>query len=134
MSTTTTDPWEARAAASASYNGYRFYTFRIWYGMVASAWLSLLVRNRFVVSPARLPFTMLGFVTSVLNSILKSCPDSDLCETHSLLPAREAPDLHHWSLAKDDLFARAADARRTLHCDPQRLNVLRLLIVRSLIS
>jgi hypothetical protein len=70
MSTTTTDPWEARAAASASYNGYRFYTFRIWYGMVASAWLSLLVRNRFVVSPARLPFTMLGFVTSVLNSIL----------------------------------------------------------------
>jgi len=63
MSTTTTDSWEARAAASAPYDGYRFYTFGIWYGMVASAWLSLLVRNRFAVSPARLPFTMLGFVT-----------------------------------------------------------------------
>ena len=70
MPTTTTDSWEARAAAAAPYNDYRFYNFRIWYGMVASAWLSLLARNHFAVSPARLPFTMLGFVTSVLNSIL----------------------------------------------------------------
>jgi hypothetical protein len=38
--------------------------------MVASAWLSLLIRNRFAVSPTRLPFTLLGFATSVLNSIL----------------------------------------------------------------
>ena len=35
MSTTTTDSWDARVAASTSYNGFRFYTFRIWYGMVA---------------------------------------------------------------------------------------------------
>ena len=70
MPTTTTDSWEARAAAAAPYNDYRFYNFRIWYGMVASAWLRLLARNHFAVSPARLPFTMLGFVTSVLNSIL----------------------------------------------------------------
>jgi omega-hydroxy-beta-dihydromenaquinone-9 sulfotransferase len=38
--------------------------------MVASAWLRLLVRNHFAVSPARLPFTLLGFVISLLNSIL----------------------------------------------------------------
>jgi hypothetical protein len=66
----TTESREARRAASAPYNGYRFYSFRIWYGMLGSAWLSLLVRNRFAISPARLPFILFGFVTSALNSIL----------------------------------------------------------------
>lgn len=63
------DSFGAISAASASYNDYRFHTFRIWYGMAASAWLSLLVRNRFAVSPERFAFTMLGFATWALNSI-----------------------------------------------------------------
>jgi omega-hydroxy-beta-dihydromenaquinone-9 sulfotransferase len=64
---------ELRGATSATptpHNAYRFYTFRIPYGMVASAWLSLLVRNRFAVSPTRLPFILFALLMSVLHSSL----------------------------------------------------------------
>src|SRR6516164_1824742 len=56
--------------ASAPFNPYPFYAFRIWYGMVGSAWLSLLLRNRFAVSPARIAVALIGTVTAILNSIL----------------------------------------------------------------
>jgi omega-hydroxy-beta-dihydromenaquinone-9 sulfotransferase len=63
----TIDSCEAEYAPG---NSYRFYNFRVWYGMVASAWVRLLARNHFAISPTRLPFVLFGFVTSVLNSIL----------------------------------------------------------------
>jgi len=68
-----TEPIDSCAASSAAaaprYHGYRFYNFRIWYGMLASAWLGLLVRNRFAVSPSRLPFALFGLLISAVNSI-----------------------------------------------------------------
>jgi hypothetical protein len=67
---TSVDRAAAPFAASADYNVYQCYAFRIWYGMVASAWLALLARNRFAVSPTRVAFVLFGFVTSILNSSL----------------------------------------------------------------
>jgi hypothetical protein len=58
----------AAAAVSERYNPYRFYTFRTWYGMVASAWLALLARNRFAVSPGRILFVLFGFIISAVHS------------------------------------------------------------------
>jgi omega-hydroxy-beta-dihydromenaquinone-9 sulfotransferase len=58
----------AETALSERYNPYRFYTFRIWYGMVASAWLALLARNRFAVSPGRILFVLFGFIISAVHS------------------------------------------------------------------
>ena len=43
--------------------------------MVASAWLSLLVRNRFDVSASRIPFALLGAVDAIINSSLKLIQD-----------------------------------------------------------
>ena len=47
---------------------YPFYAFRIAYGMTASAWFPMLVRNHFAVSPTRIPFALQQCVYSVLNS------------------------------------------------------------------
>src|ERR1700733_9622030 len=58
------------APACAPINRYPFYALRIWYGMIASAWLSLLFRNRFAVSPTRMPFALTAVVTSLVNSSL----------------------------------------------------------------
>jgi hypothetical protein len=64
---------DGRAVASApcaGLNSYPFFAFRIWYGMTVSAWLALLTRNRFAVSPARVALGLFGFVTSFVNSSL----------------------------------------------------------------
>jgi omega-hydroxy-beta-dihydromenaquinone-9 sulfotransferase len=70
MRTKAVDGGAATSAASADYNIYRCYAFRIWYGMVLSAWLALLARNRFAVSPTRMAFVLFGFITSIVNSSL----------------------------------------------------------------
>src|SRR5580704_6933984 len=64
---------DGRAVASApcaDLNSYPFFAFRIWYGMTVSAWLALLTRNRFAVSPTRVALGLFGFVTSFVNSSL----------------------------------------------------------------
>jgi hypothetical protein len=55
-------------AADAHHNPYPFYAFRIWFGMVATAWLPLLARHRFAVSPGRILFVLAGIVTSLISS------------------------------------------------------------------
>ncbi|HEY2183455.1 MAG TPA: sulfotransferase [Xanthobacteraceae bacterium] len=57
-------------ASPADLNSYPFFAFRIWYGMTLSAWLSVLMRNRFAVSPSRIGFALFGFVTAILHSSL----------------------------------------------------------------
>jgi hypothetical protein len=47
-----------------------FFSYRIWYGMRVSAWLSLLARNRFAVSPNRIIFCLRGCICSLVNSSL----------------------------------------------------------------
>ncbi len=60
----------AAAAPHADLNSYPLFAFRIWYGMTVSAWLALLARNRFAVSPTRIAFGLFGFVSSFVNSSL----------------------------------------------------------------
>jgi omega-hydroxy-beta-dihydromenaquinone-9 sulfotransferase len=55
---------------SAELNSYPFFSYRIWYGMRVSAWLSLLARNRFAVSPNRIIFCLRGCICSLVNSSL----------------------------------------------------------------
>jgi len=47
---------------------YPFYAFRIWHGMIASSWFRILARNRFAISPARLPLALVGSLLSLINS------------------------------------------------------------------
>jgi hypothetical protein len=55
---------------AARPNRYPFYAFRIAYGMTASAWFPMLVRNHFAISPTRFPFALQQCVYSVLNSVV----------------------------------------------------------------
>lgn len=50
-------------------HAYPFWMFRFWHGMGADTWWPLLKRNRFAVSPSRLPTAASIGVVSVLNSI-----------------------------------------------------------------
>jgi len=49
---------------------YARHHFRMWHGMVASAWFRLLARNHFAVSPSRIPFALQVSVFSILNSVV----------------------------------------------------------------
>ncbi len=49
----------------------RWYHARLWHGMHLSAWLRLLARNRFSVSPSRLPETVSITAVSTVNSVLR---------------------------------------------------------------
>jgi len=60
----------AASAPCPDRNSYPFFAFRIWYGMTVSAWLGVLIRNRFAASPARYAFAAFGFITSMINSSL----------------------------------------------------------------
>ncbi len=51
-----------------SGNRYPRHAFRIWHGMLASAWFRILWRNRFAVSPSRLDFALLVSIYSIINS------------------------------------------------------------------
>ncbi len=51
-----------------SDNRYPRHAFRIWHGMLASAWFRILWRNRFAVSAARLDFALLVSIYSIINS------------------------------------------------------------------
>src|SRR6202011_2513576 len=62
---------DERAVASApcgALNRYPFFAYRIWFGMRVAVLLSLLTRNHFAVSPARIAFVFRGFVCSLVNS------------------------------------------------------------------
>jgi hypothetical protein len=53
-------------------NSYPFYAFRLWHGMTVSVLLRLLARNRFAVSPSRIPLALLGFIYATNNSVMKA--------------------------------------------------------------
>ena len=53
-------------------NSYPFYAFRLWHGMSISVLLRLLVRNRFAVSPSRIPLALLGLIYAINNSVMKA--------------------------------------------------------------
>jgi hypothetical protein len=57
-------PWPARRGL------YPWYAFRMWHGMTAPSWFRILVRNRFAISPARLPLALQLSVYSIINSLL----------------------------------------------------------------
>jgi hypothetical protein len=49
---------------------YPFYAFKICHGMVASSWFTMLVRNKFSISPARLPRAFTVSLLAIVNSTL----------------------------------------------------------------
>jgi len=49
---------------------YPFYAWRIWGGMTLSTWLRILARNRFAISPSRVPHAAFFTIQSAFNSIL----------------------------------------------------------------
>lgn len=55
---------------SESGSRRKFFQLRVWYGMTATVWLRLLVRNRFRISPSRFFLVALISVASVGNSVL----------------------------------------------------------------
>jgi omega-hydroxy-beta-dihydromenaquinone-9 sulfotransferase len=63
-------PAKSASTASAEFNNYPFFANRIWFGMRVSAWLLLLARNRFAVSPSRIVFCLRGCIYSLANSSL----------------------------------------------------------------
>jgi hypothetical protein len=109
--------------AGAPFNPYPFYAFRIWYGMTAAAWLSLLIRNRFALSPSRLAIALTGTVAAILNSVLGSIQDLIFAKRidASVLDAPPIFIIGHWRtgtthlhelLTVDDQFT----APSTLEC------------------
>ncbi len=79
-------------------NPIPWYTPRFWHGMRASTWLSHLARNRFAVSPAKLPavISITGF--SVLNSILAKIDQLAFSRQLAKVELAEPPVfiLGHW--------------------------------------
>ncbi|HEX6961548.1 MAG TPA: sulfotransferase [Lacipirellula sp.] len=65
-----TKPAKPPAAERATKNPLAWYMPRFWHGMRLSSWLAALARNRFAISPARIP--MCGAITgfTALNSVL----------------------------------------------------------------
>jgi hypothetical protein len=67
---------KARKLISAEYaelarsNRYPFYVLRLFLGLPAPAWFRLLARNRFLVSPSRIPYALLVSVGAIINSVL----------------------------------------------------------------
>jgi hypothetical protein len=53
-----------------SSNRYPRHAFRVWHGMLASAWFRMLRRNRYAISPSRLDFALLVSFYSIINSAL----------------------------------------------------------------
>src|SRR5436853_5807691 len=56
----------------AHHSDYPIYALRIGHGMLASAWLRMLICNRFAVTPMRMPFALQVSLYSVVNSFV-SC-------------------------------------------------------------
>ena len=56
--------------AHPSGNRYPWHAFRIWHGMLASAWFRILWHNRVAISPSRLDFAALVSFYSIINSAL----------------------------------------------------------------
>src|SRR6266481_6322914 len=52
------------------HRSYPAYCFRACHGMTASAWFRLLARNRFAISPMRIPFALQVSIYSIINSTL----------------------------------------------------------------
>jgi omega-hydroxy-beta-dihydromenaquinone-9 sulfotransferase len=70
-----TAPADKRMLTSYSKTPLRPYhpwTPRFWYGMDLFTWMRLLVRNRFAVSPSRLPLAAIIMQTSMLNSFARA--------------------------------------------------------------
>ncbi len=53
-------------------NSYPFYAFRLWHGMTTSVLLRLFARNRFAVSPSRVPLALLALIYALNNSVMKA--------------------------------------------------------------
>jgi len=58
-----------RMSGSFHYE-YPRWALRSWFGMQFSAWLGLLLRNRFAITPRRLPTAILVTFASIVNSLL----------------------------------------------------------------
>ena len=106
-----------------SHKPYPAYYFRMWHGMVASAWLRLLIRNRFAVSPKRLPLALQVSIYSLINSIFTVLQQIIFARRIALCEITKPPIfiIGHWRtgttflhelLALDDRFV----APRTLEC------------------
>ena len=58
-------------AAPAKFHKYPWWAPRFWHGMTVSAWFGLLARNRFRISPTRLPMVLAVSFFSVFNSCMR---------------------------------------------------------------
>jgi len=59
-----------KAAAEAAQAKGKLWELRIWSGMTAGGWFRLLARNRFAVSPSRVPMAMTMTLLSLYNSCM----------------------------------------------------------------
>ena len=67
---------EQRSAGEASGAKGRPWELRIWSGMLLSGWLGLLARNRFAVSPSRIPMALIMTALSCFNSFTRLLQES----------------------------------------------------------
>ena len=116
-------------AARSSYSvepprTYPAWAPRFWHGMDFFTWMRLLARNRFAVSPNRLPLATWITVASVLNSfagvfdrlMFESLSPAHAVEGAAAIRARPLAQRH-------DTVARVVDARFAAHL-PEHVPVL----------
>jgi omega-hydroxy-beta-dihydromenaquinone-9 sulfotransferase len=64
---------EASSTSRTTGSPDRFWHLRAWSGMEASGWFRALWRNRFDVSPSRIPMVAIQTLVSLVNSCLGAC-------------------------------------------------------------
>ena len=76
----------------------RFWNLRVWHGMTMGAWFSMLARNRFAISPSRVPMAVVISLASVANSLLALVQRLLLGRRIARTPLDESPIfvIGHW--------------------------------------
>jgi len=79
-------------------NGYGFWMPRFWHGMVLSAWLKLLKRNRYAVHPLRIPMAGMITLIATANSALGAMQQAKIGHRLDNLRLRRPPVfiIGHW--------------------------------------
>ncbi len=77
---------------------YPALSFRPWHGMTLGIWLSLLSRNRFGISPVRLPLGTTITLASLFNSMLRQISESIYAHRAEQTEIKHAPlfIIGHW--------------------------------------
>lgn len=77
---------------------YSIFSPRFWHGMVPSTWFPLLVRNRFAISPTRIPMALAISSFSFFNLLMRRLQERSFGEKANRTPIRQAPVfiVGHW--------------------------------------